>query len=63
MLRFVEDMSLEAIADTMGLKIGTVKTHLFRALKVIRRECDKQNNEPHGFGIKNGTRKTSSKVF
>lgn len=35
-LRFVEDQSLEEIATTMGLKVGTVKIHLFRAVKTVR---------------------------
>lgn len=35
-LRFVEEMSLEEIAETTSLKLGTVKTHLFRAVHVIR---------------------------
>jgi RNA polymerase sigma-70 factor (ECF subfamily) len=29
-LRFVEEMSLEEIAEVTSLKVGTVKTHLFR---------------------------------
>jgi RNA polymerase sigma-70 factor, ECF subfamily len=37
LLRFVEDMSLEAIADAMNLEIGTVKSHLNRALDAVRR--------------------------
>ncbi len=35
-LRFVEEMSLEEIAEATSLKIGTVKTHLFRAVHEIR---------------------------
>jgi len=35
-LRFVEEMSLEEIAEATSLKVGTVKTHLFRAVHVIR---------------------------
>jgi RNA polymerase sigma-70 factor, ECF subfamily len=36
LLRFVEDMDLLEIADATGMKEGTVKTHLFRALHTIR---------------------------
>lgn len=36
LLRFVEDLSLLEIADVTGLKLGTVKTHLFRALEAVR---------------------------
>ena len=36
-LRFVEEMSLEQIAEATSLKIGTVKSHLFRAVDAVRR--------------------------
>jgi RNA polymerase sigma-70 factor (ECF subfamily) len=35
-LRFVDDLSLEQIATTMGTTVGTVKTHLFRAVASLR---------------------------
>jgi RNA polymerase sigma-70 factor (ECF subfamily) len=36
LLRFVEDMELLEIAEVTGMKEGTVKTHLFRALQSVR---------------------------
>ncbi|MGD0497212.1 MAG: sigma-70 family RNA polymerase sigma factor [Bryobacteraceae bacterium] len=36
LLRFVEDMELLEIAAATGMKEGTVKTHLFRALQTVR---------------------------
>jgi RNA polymerase sigma-70 factor (ECF subfamily) len=36
LLRFVEDMDLLEIAAVTGMKEGTVKTHLFRAIQAIR---------------------------
>jgi RNA polymerase sigma-70 factor (ECF subfamily) len=36
LLRFVEDMDLLEIAAVTGMKEGTVKTHLFRALNLVR---------------------------
>jgi RNA polymerase sigma-70 factor, ECF subfamily len=36
LLRFVEDMDLLEIAAATGMKEGTVKTHLFRALHAVR---------------------------
>ena len=36
LLRFVEEMSLEEIAEALGLRVGTVKLHLFRALGSIK---------------------------
>jgi RNA polymerase sigma-70 factor (ECF subfamily) len=38
LLRFVEDMDLLEIAAATGMKEGTVKSHLFRALRTVR-EC------------------------
>ncbi|MGA2987704.1 MAG: sigma-70 family RNA polymerase sigma factor [Terriglobia bacterium] len=35
-LRFFEEMTLEEIAGTMQLEVGTVKTHLFRAVSAVR---------------------------
>jgi len=42
-LRFVEEMSLEEIAEATSLKLGTVKTHLFRAVRAVRQECKRRN--------------------
>jgi RNA polymerase sigma-70 factor (ECF subfamily) len=36
LLRFVEDLDLLEIAAITGMKEGTVKTHLFRALQAVR---------------------------
>ncbi|HEY1185382.1 MAG: sigma-70 family RNA polymerase sigma factor [Bryobacteraceae bacterium] len=36
LLRFVEDMDLLEIAAATGMKEGTVKLHLFRALQAVR---------------------------
>jgi RNA polymerase sigma-70 factor (ECF subfamily) len=36
LLRFVEDMDLLEIAKVTGMKEGTVKAHLFRALQAVR---------------------------
>jgi len=36
LLRFVEDLDLLEIACATGMKEGTVKTHLFRALRAVR---------------------------
>ncbi len=37
-LRYAEEMELEEIARTTGLKLGTVKAHLSRALANVREE-------------------------
>jgi len=36
LLRFVEDMDLLEIAVVTGMKEGTIKTHLFRAVQAVR---------------------------
>jgi RNA polymerase sigma-70 factor, ECF subfamily len=42
LLRFVEDMELLEIAAVTGMKEGTVKTHLFRALKTVREALEEK---------------------
>jgi RNA polymerase sigma-70 factor (ECF subfamily) len=50
LLRFVEEMSLESIAEAMNLEVGTVKTHLSRAMNVIRNDCKKRNGHGRAHG-------------
>jgi len=35
-LRFVDEMELDEIARTLGMNLSTVKSHLYRALAIIR---------------------------
>jgi RNA polymerase sigma-70 factor, ECF subfamily len=35
-LRFVEEMELAEIAETTGMNTSTVKSHLYRALRIVR---------------------------
>ena len=37
LLRFVEELSLPEIAQVLGLKVGSVKAQLFRALATVRK--------------------------
>jgi RNA polymerase sigma-70 factor, ECF subfamily len=39
LLRFIEEMPLEDIGAVMGLKAGTVKSHLHRAIQAVRIAC------------------------
>ena len=41
LLRFVDDMELPEIATAMGLQVGTVKSHLHRALASVRKAMEK----------------------
>jgi RNA polymerase sigma-70 factor (ECF subfamily) len=36
LLRFAEEMPLEEIAQALGMESGTVKAHLFRAVRTVR---------------------------
>jgi RNA polymerase sigma-70 factor (ECF subfamily) len=36
LLRFVDEMSLDEIAQALGLRVGSVKSHLFRALSAVK---------------------------
>lgn len=36
LLRFVEEMTMEEICRATGMKLATVKTHIHRAVKVVR---------------------------
>jgi len=40
LLRFVEEMQLQEIAAVTGMKEGTVKSHLFRALQIVRAKLE-----------------------
>ncbi len=42
LLRFVEEMSLEEIAQATGLETGTVKSHLSRAVAAVRQKIRPQ---------------------
>jgi RNA polymerase sigma-70 factor (ECF subfamily) len=42
LLRFVEEMTLEEIAQATDLEIGTVKSHLFRALTTVRQKMGRE---------------------
>jgi RNA polymerase sigma-70 factor, ECF subfamily len=42
LLRFVEEMELPEIASAMGLHVGTVKSHLHRALGAVRKAMERR---------------------
>ncbi len=47
-LRHYEELSLEDIAEHLGLKAGTVRAHLFRAIHKIRKELAGWRTAPQG---------------
>ena len=42
LLRFVEELELSEIAETTGMNTSTVKSHLYRALRIIRERAGGQ---------------------
>lgn len=48
LLRFVEAMTLEEIAQAMDLKVGTVKAHLARAMGVLRKRLAERDGSCDG---------------
>ena len=44
-LRFFEEMTLDQIAATLQLDVGTVKAHLFRAVGAVRRKLKEQREK------------------
>lgn len=42
-LRFVEEMELSEIAETTGMNTSTVKSHLYRALRIVRERAGGQS--------------------
>lgn len=41
-LRHLHELSYQEVADALGVPIGTVKTHLFRARAALRAEMDRR---------------------
>lgn len=44
-LRFFEEMTLEEIAEAMQLEVGTVKSHLSRAVSAVRNKLKEQRRK------------------
>ena len=42
-LRFREEMSLTEIAEVLGLQVGSVKSHLFRAINGLRKKLKEES--------------------
>jgi RNA polymerase sigma-70 factor (ECF subfamily) len=43
LLRFVEEMELSEISETTGMNTSTVKSHLYRALRIVRERAGGQS--------------------
>ena len=55
LLRFMEEMEIPEIAEVTGLPLGTVKSHLYRALAIIRTQHNRsaQSSTPHNSAAHN----------
>ena len=42
LLKYYEDLTLQQIAETLDMKLGTVKTILYRALRKLRKALEKE---------------------
>ncbi len=54
LLRFAQEMSYDEIAEVLGLPLGTVKIHIFRARAELLREMRAQGLDPEGPALKPG---------
>jgi len=54
LLRFAQEMTYDEIAEVLGVPLGTVKIHLFRARAELLREMRGLGLEPLGPGVKPG---------
>jgi RNA polymerase sigma-70 factor (ECF subfamily) len=54
LLRFAQEMSYDEIAEVLGLPLGTVKIHIFRARAELLREMRAQGLDPVGPALKPG---------
>jgi RNA polymerase sigma-70 factor (ECF subfamily) len=43
-LRFGEELGLDEISQTLGMEVGTVKSHLSRALTAVRKRLEEHRN-------------------
>lgn len=49
LLVFYHDYTLEAVAEVMGLSIGTIRTHYDRGKKKLKKILEKENNTSYGY--------------
>jgi RNA polymerase sigma-70 factor (ECF subfamily) len=54
LLRFAQEMSYDEIAEVLGLPLGTVKIHIFRARAELAREMRALGLDPDSPGVKPG---------
>ena len=58
LLRFAQEMSYDEIAEVLGLPLGTVKIHLFRARAELLKEMKALGLDPEGPALKPGAGRT-----
>jgi DNA-directed RNA polymerase specialized sigma24 family protein len=60
LLRFMEEMEIPEIATVTGLPLGTVKSHLYRALAVIRAQHEMHGATPPNQPERNATKRNAT---
>jgi RNA polymerase sigma factor (sigma-70 family) len=45
-LYYLQELSMAEVAEVLGLPVGTVKSRLFRARQVLRRELEAKRSQP-----------------
>jgi RNA polymerase sigma-70 factor (ECF subfamily) len=55
LLRFAQEMSYEEIAETLGVPLGTVKIHIFRARAELLQQMRSLGLDPQGPPVKPGS--------
>ena len=48
-LFYLKELSLEEVADVLGVPVGTVKSRLFRARRLLRHEIETKREPTGGF--------------
>jgi RNA polymerase sigma-70 factor (ECF subfamily) len=57
LLRFAQEMAYDEIAEVLGVPLGTVKIHIFRARAELRKEMQALGLDPEGPALKPGAGK------
>ena len=58
LLRFAQELSYDEIAEVLGLPLGTVKIHIFRARAELLKEMRALGLDPEGPALKPADRGT-----
>ncbi len=46
MLALIEEKPYQEIADTLGTSVGTIRTRVFRAVRILQKQLDRMGVKP-----------------